>query len=423
MTDLQQVRTASNGSSLYKHVFVCDVLRNFPKDEINCYRLTVSDDICERSISCLVYSVQLNSTECSSQCSLMILISDYTWELEYYNFADRPKPVKDASPVTSSTENSASSNNSRSLPDDHMSNAIADEAGYLTLGEVVDGNREAEKALECDADGYNIIRECVAGHHRWINTNKRSFRPLPVPPVSNSSISRMPSFAATSEFSTPLPALLKPETVRAAETNHSLPNIHPWIQLRNHPNPTTHKRQGESNQIEHMGVVNLPSGHPALSGHTQVRLVRTPWGDMELITLESDLPMFTEYYSRLQLLNVKDNGLGVVGVSAGQADNDSHKYLDILETQETVSKQSLHSTQEEQTDSASYTRSSLNNHLYIFYFGSVELTETATVNPCDYLTVLDIDPEKVATANSGYLTVLGVGCSGSSNESELVIRL
>ncbi|GFO07936.1 hypothetical protein PoB_003444100 [Plakobranchus ocellatus] len=519
VTDLQQVRTASNVSSLYRHAFVCDVLRHFPQDDMNCYRQTVSDDICERRVDCLVYSVQLNSTKCSSKCSLMIWIADYTLDLEYYNFGDRPKPVKDgtcptpeiptstgatfnsitnrwsmnatelndtsidsisdttttsggvvnsistieqskssitlpyigagvgafllivevvtysgclyrkrklkyssaASPVTSSSEISAS-NSSRSLPD-HMTSDDLEAGGYQTLAEAVDGTGDAEEAPECDADVYNIIGECVAGHDRWLNTNTRSCRPLPVPPESDGSISRMSSLAATSEFSRSLPALLQIKTARPAETDLSLPNIQPGTQSCDPPNPTPHKRQAESNQIEHMGMVNLRGGHPALSAHTQVRLVRTPWGDMELITLESDLPVFTEYYSRLQLVNIKDNGLGVVGVSAGQTDNDSHKYLDILETQEAVSQQSLHSTQEEQTDSALYTRSSLNNHLYIFYFGSVELTESATVSPCDYLTVLDIDPEKVVTANSGYLTVLDVDCFSSSTGSELSIKL
>ncbi|GFO07930.1 hypothetical protein PoB_003443500 [Plakobranchus ocellatus] len=195
---------------------------------MNCYRQTVSDDICDRSINCLVFSVQLDSTKGSSQCSSIIWIADYTLDQEYYNFGDRPKP-----------------------------------------------------------------------HHR--NPKREDH-----------------------------------------QQQITVSNIQLQTQSYDRPHPTPHKRQAESNLIEHMGVVNLPSGHPALSGHTQVRLVRTQWGDMELITLESDLAMFTDYYSRLQLLNMKDNELGVVGVSAGQADNDSHKYLDILETQEAVSKQPLH---------------------------------------------------------------------------------
>ncbi|GFO07932.1 hypothetical protein PoB_003443700 [Plakobranchus ocellatus] len=372
VTNFQQVRFASNVSSLYRHAFVCDVLRHFPQDDMNCYMQTVSDDRCDRSINCLVYSVQLNSTKCSSRCSFVAATaseeavnsistieeskSSYTSSYTgagvgafllivatatYSGYRYRKGKLKDsstASPVTSSSEISAS-NGSRSLPDNHTSGDGVAAAGYLTLEELDDRTGDAEQAPECDADSYNIIQECVAGHDRWVNTNTRSCRPLPVAPESNGSISRMPSLAATSELSRSLPASLQIKTARPEETDRSLPNIQPWTQSRNRPKPKPNKRQPESNQIKHMGVVNMRGGHPALSAHTQVRLVRNPWGDMELITLESDLPIFTEYYSRLQLLNMKDNGLGVVGVSAGQTDSDSHKYFDFLETQEELSKQ------------------------------------------------------------------------------------
>ncbi|GFO07931.1 hypothetical protein PoB_003443600 [Plakobranchus ocellatus] len=520
VTNVHQDRAASNVSRFYRHAFLCDFLKHFPEDDMICFRQTASDDTCDRSVSCIVFSVQLNSTKCSSQCILMVSTAPYNMTAEYYNFGDRPRPVKDgtcptpdapsssvvttssvtnkystnviemndtstgsiadaittsggvvnsvrstkgskslsplpyigagvgafffivaiatysgymhrkrklkdstaAGPVTSNSEISAS-NSSRSLPDNHTNNdEEADEAGYQTLDEVVDGAADAEQAPECDADGYNIIRDCAVGHDCWTNTDKKRCRPLPEPPESDGSVPGVLTSAGTLQSSMSLPASSLSKTASLSTADHSLPNDQSRPQSHDRPNPTPHKRQAEPNQIEHMGVVNLKSGHHALSGHTQVRLVRTPWGDMELITLESDLPVFTEYYSRLQLVSMKDDGLGVVGVSTGQADSDSHKYFDVLETQEPVSKQSLQSTQHEQTDSASYTRSSMNSHLYIFYFGFVELTETATVSPCDYLTVLDIDPEKVATANSGYLTVLDIGCSSSSNGSQVSVK-
>ncbi|GFO07935.1 hypothetical protein PoB_003444000 [Plakobranchus ocellatus] len=121
VTNFQQGRSVDDVSSFYKHAFLCDMLRHFPQDDMNCYRQSVSDDRCAPSDNCFVFSIQLDSTKCSSQCSSMIWIADYTLDLEYYNFGDRPKPVKDGTcpapeiptstvATTSSVTNTSSTN-------------------------------------------------------------------------------------------------------------------------------------------------------------------------------------------------------------------------------------------------------------------------------------------------------------------------
>ncbi|GFO11435.1 hypothetical protein PoB_003794000 [Plakobranchus ocellatus] len=307
---------------------------------------------------------------------------------------------------------------SGSLPQDRSNNDEEERVLYQTLDEMADVTRdEGHDVSECDAEGYNIIQDFITGRRQNESRAERVGRPLPNLPSSeiiapSSAIISDSLISSSNGPYTTIPSHPPPGPVGI---NPSVPE-HTSQPSPCRPNPTPHRRMADLKKYEKMGLVYIQGDDPAFKGHTQVKLVRTEWGDLELISLE-DEPIYCNYYSRLQLINLKDDAVGVVGVTDTQTDAHIYNKFQISETETEDSLRNDQSQyiletfnykQAEERDSPSLLKDPPSPYVDIVFFGPLEMVADASFSPCDYLTALDIDPGLNVCTDSGYLTVLDI---------------
>ncbi|KAK3784663.1 hypothetical protein RRG08_054787 [Elysia crispata] len=241
--------------------------------------------------------------------------------------------------------------------------------------------RSPEHLDESDDEGYSTIHD-DAGPEVFprVQTDKRT-RPLPLPPdkqdislrkslpstdatssLEPSSMPRQNSYGAISSYprsitvstsadvpsieisnttlasittdsSTSLTAVLVSPSkittrkaapgVKKSSTQASLPS--PW-----QTNPVPHTFPYRAAQYYYLGLVNIRSGHPSLSIQSQIKLVRKIDRDMELVTMQDDLPVPENLCSGFHLIGLRNGSLCVLGLVTEVPGDDYHRYLRIL---------------------------------------------------------------------------------------------
>ncbi|GFN89677.1 hypothetical protein PoB_001618300 [Plakobranchus ocellatus] len=339
---------------------------------------------------------------------------------------------------TSTIDNS----NNTYLPQDPSSSGEPEEVRYQTLDEVTGDSRDEQTAAGCDNDGYSVIQDCTTecqGEENRMervftgcqqeekrmeraftgcqqeetrmeraitecqqekNRMERACRPLPAPPSAGIIASAIPnSIVPSHPPSSPV------------ELNQSLSDIKSQpLSIR--PNPTPHRGRTDPKKNKEMGLVNIQGDHPAFKGHTHVKLVRTEWGEMELISLE-DEPVFSDYYSRLQLISLKDSAVGVIGLTNSHTDTNFFDIFKITEAEKTnhlrhTPNRSNFENIDHKPSASSHAKEIPNPYVDIVFIGPLEMVRDVGFGPCDYMKVLDIDPGLNASTDSGYLTVLDI---------------
>ena len=323
---------------------------------------------------------------------------------------------------------------------------------YHTLEEMDDLGEHRPDLCDGDEQGYNIISEYDTGGCSLDERRKEmGCRPLPMPPTfgserrfitskpssessagpsmaSNSttgtdafefvpclSMSSSESSAGRSSLSMALnstaeidalefePCSSKPPIITGKPTSFTKP-----VSSLPPPRPHVHVREN----LKFMGLVKLRQDQAMIGHETEVNLIRNQYGSLEPIKDQEELPAITEYYTSLQLIKQKDGSVGVVGLlerrleqvreesSADQhLPNESGEYLTLnpeipSSNPEAVDEKRKSRKDEEDTPNP-----------YIVYFRSVKLDEDVSVNPCDYLTVQDIDPIDLPSGNNGCLAL------------------
>ncbi|GFN89680.1 hypothetical protein PoB_001618600, partial [Plakobranchus ocellatus] len=455
--NVRQVRISSKKSTLYSKAFTCDILHHSPNvDDLNCYRPTDNDNTCKNDARCVTYSVPLNYSTCTFHCPLLVWLNAFSFPLEFENYGDFPKPVKNdkclvpdvpLSPKktttsndfisffsdNTSTPNSTKENNrdsspfpipiaagvgsclvvmsvaafvmhrikhrkqkvkypketnpsapmlgaidslnSTSVPKNPSNSSQPEEVHYETIDEVADGSRDKKHVLECDNDGYNIIQDCMTELQEDGSRAERERRPLPV--VPSDSISKSTVTLTTGLYSTipshppSIPDITSPQSPAISD-------------------PVLHRRAVDLNKHEEMGLINIQGDHPAFKGHTRVKLVRTEWGEMELISLE-DEPVFSDYYSRLQLISLKDSAVGVVGLTGKLTDTEFYDIFKTTEAEkkvflkngsslENVSNQIvLDKNEQKPSDSPTLASELPNPYVNIVFFGPLEMYDSSRI--------------------------------------------
>ena len=290
---------------------------------------------------------------------------------------------------------------------------------YHTLEEMDDLGEHRPDLGDGDEQGYNIISECDTGGRNLDERRKEmGCRPLPMPPnsaserrlITSKSLSESsagPSMASNStaeidefEFG---PCSSKPPIITGKPMSFTEP-------FSCFPPPRPHVRVREN--LKFMGLVKLKQDQAMIGHETEVNLIRTHNGSLELVKDQDKITAFTEYYTSLQLIKQKDGCVGVVGLlerRVGQArdksiagqhlPNDSGEYLTLDAETASFNSNAFNGEWKSRKDEDD------KPNPYIVYFGSVELDEGVSVNPCDYLTVRDIDPIDLPFGNGGYLTL------------------
>ena len=202
------------------------------------------------------------------------------------------------------------------------------------------------------------------------------------------------------------------------------PDIPPRIPL-----PRPHRRRVDLNQHQYVSLVNFrPDPHsPITLNHvTEAKLVRTKEGQLELISVDDELATFTEYYTRLLIINQGQGSLGIVGLLENDTTNsDRREHLDFSDERTghktntsdlAVSSggfQIIEQMTEDEEAIADFDRA-CESFLYVYYIGSLDVGHDIEVSPCEYLTVLDTDASPLSFESGEYLTVLDIDRTNDS---------
>ena len=356
-------------------------------------------------------------------------------------------------PKASSTEYFSDSQN-RGLEDER------DEDQYHEIDDINVGVRSPEHFDEFDNEGYNMVGDEAATVH----IDKKT-RPLPFPPddqdispgeslpstdatssLELSAVPRQNSSGVISSYPRSL-TVSAPSNVPSIESSNtatdsiyteslSFPSasstavlISPG-KLTSDPAPgvnkgsTTHALPSSPSQAssvphkipyspaqyDYLGLVNIRSGHPSLSNQSQLKLVRKKDGNMELVTMQDDLPALENLCSGFQLIGLRNGSLCVLGLVAEAPGDDYHKYFKILK---------LHSDRCPHIDTSSYNNptSTLKpdgdekGPKQAIYLGQLELESDHSVRSTEsggYLKVIDLATAEDCSENGGYLRVLDI---------------
>ena len=329
--------------------------------------------------------------------------------------------------------------------------------GYFTLDEVSSYAEPETNFEELDDEGYNIVQNCATTADGA--KDERRCRPLPQPPVSSSmeqnfdeAKSHSMSMAKTATTSSTKAATRAENTSivnssfaldqqppkchqRQAGANETPDNPRPHRLVRTTgppdippriPLPRPHKRRVDLDQHQYVSLVNLrPNPNsPMTPNHvTEVKLVRTKEGQLELITVDDELAAFTEYYTRLLIIKQGQGPLGIVGLLENDTtDADRCQHLDFSDERTghktntsdlAVSSGGFQIIEQMTEDAIDFDRA-CESFLYVYYIGSLDVGHDIDVSPCEYLTVLDTDATLRSFESGEYLTVLDIDRTNDS---------
>ena len=210
---------------------------------------------------------------------------------------------------------------------------------YQTLDEVVEKVEHPPHIDVLDDQDYTYISDYDTDcHHSDECQISKALRPLPKPPKSRSGTKSIPSecsvetsgvyylssITSTSDTS-PDASFLRPPTLDPDSTQPSNQRLQPLFKPHCQAEttksmafpsvlPRPHKRLVDLKDHKYMGLVKLRQDQAVFGDVTEVKLIRTLTGHLELINAEEELPAFNEYYARLLLINQTGGSLGVVGV-------------------------------------------------------------------------------------------------------------
>ena len=292
---------------------------------------------------------------------------------------------------------------------------------YHTLDEVADNVEHQPPFDKCDEQGYTVISDCDTKDFLSNDSRDRKCRPLPQPPnvrtankiicsepPTDSSAGQCPSlWASNSSAGTDVSSVKPPPYMSTLEDPAS-----PKDSVSSLPPPRPHVRLVNLENLKYMGLVKLRQDQARFGQETEVKLIRTQEGNLELVNVHEELPTLKEYYTNLQLIKQRNGSIGVVGLleavteSAGN-DGSADQPLPIKRSEYVTFDPETPLPRENAVDedANSPCDEEKRSNPCTVYFGSVELNAGVKVNPCDYLSVRDINPSDMSARSDGYLTV------------------
>ncbi|GFS24890.1 hypothetical protein ElyMa_001674100 [Elysia marginata] len=230
---------------------------------------------------------------------------------------------------------------------------------------------------------------------------------------SSSSTSSTSSTVPLLATSTHPNALLGSRTRKPVTNDESASKAMPTQTL---PNPAPHKIPQRENQYDHLGLVNIRSSYQSLSQYSQLKLVRSKQGGIELVTPQDDLPAVEELCSGLQVISLRNGSLCVLGLLEEPPSDDYHKYFKILNMgndqrpRDEASKGSSLKRKKGGLVQDPQQSAGL-PEMQAIYIGSLELENAQTLVSTeygDYLKLVDIDTAEAFSDDGGYLRVLDI---------------
>ncbi|GFS24869.1 hypothetical protein ElyMa_001673400 [Elysia marginata] len=287
---------------------------------------------------------------------------------------------------------------------DETSGDGKEEVGYSLLDEMIMVSEQNAAFLQRGDQGFSFKQNGGMQHvHRDSSRNERlSCRPLPILPKSedeqtylrvlpedilSSGISNFTHLINTTITNNGSTSRLSKPIVSNPSERHVILNSNGLTQtasgsefsnIYDHPLPQPHRRLEHVQDHKPLGLVNL-TPEQALSSHvTEVKLVKTSDGHLELVSGLDESPVFTDYYTRILLIDRNQDGLGVVGLREGTDGIENKTFIPspVSEIQNRLEEKSYKERQFE---------------LEIIYIGSLDLEDDLKIEPCDYLTVLDTE--------------------------------
>ena len=290
----------------------------------------------------------------------------------------------------------------------------AETEAYHTLDEMAIKAEPVASLDESDEEGYQKIKDGNIFNLLPIGRDvKKVCRPLPKKPsqaanvIQESSSDVSPYNALSSPYLKVLDDQISavPNSISKTTSGHELSN--------NPSRPQPHRRMVDLEDHQYLGLVNLRPNE--MFGHmTEVKLVRSKLGNLELVDSHEESPAFADYYTRIQLIQGEDNVLSVVGVlEKTSCDEDKTPRSDNLETPaanvETLTTRCTKDDQSVEMDLP---------NLEIIFIGSLASDQDTDLSPCDYMTVRDIEATCKSSGGYGYLTPLDIDIiKGSHGQS------
>ena len=303
---------------------------------------------------------------------------------------------------------------------------------YQTLDEVTDDIDGQPNGGGVDEQDYDLVMDCDNDVGDECRASKCP-RPLPRPPkpgreenrtrlrtppgtrvakslslikskptaTSDASNLRSPGFSSIStQPSDPRPQpLLKSQCLAETAQSMTFPSVL----------PRPHKRLVDLKDHKSIGLVKLRQDQAVFGEVTEVKLIRTLTGHLELVNIEEELPVFVEYYTRLLLIKSTEGSMGIAGLVDTHEDlSGENKFTQQLppgrgEKKESSGSEIIASSNNKH---ARYSDTVDKPNPTMIFFGSVSLDDDVRVDQSDYLTVLDIDRCDTSTSSDGYQTVL-----------------
>ena len=283
---------------------------------------------------------------------------------------------------------------------------------------------------DCDEHGYTIIHDANTRNSRQDRRDMtRRCRPLPQRPVSTDDASTI----IVSETTASLDQVDSPRSASLSFTGVSSSSLlsSPDSELRNEPRPILvpsrkeltsdyrlsnirprprpHRRLVDLEDHEYLGLVNLRSHHTMFGQVSEVKLVRSALGHLELVSVDDESSAFTDYYTRIR----GDDQLGVAGVVKELPSSESNQLHPDTPRQRCVTHtccpQQPASTEDSCDALVGYPGGEADTmFLEIIYLGSLECEEDIDFSECEYLNVLDTDVKCKVCGGDVYLTPLDV---------------
>ena len=332
-------------------------------------------------------------------------------------FIRKKNKGKEVSQATSGSTSLSPSETTR--PDSSSLETNGDEtetAQYQTLDEMAILAEPVASWEECDEEGYQKIIDGNFRDLRQIGRDmKKVFRPLPKKP--NPAENFMPdSLSDVSPYNSLSSPYLKVLDDQISDVPNSISTTANGHEFSNNPSRLRpHRRMVDLEDHQYLGLVNLRPNEVMFGHVTEVKLVRSKLGNLELVDRHDESPAFADYYTRIQLIEQEDNVLSVLGVLEKRS-NDEDRIARPGNLKKGIEPYTHSSQPPAASDETSTTRWAEDVNpvetdqqcLEIFYFGSLELDEDINLTPCDYMTVLDIEANCKSSGGYGYLTPLDI---------------
>ena len=157
---------------------------------------------------------------------------------------------------------------------------VFDEQGYNVISDY--NSEEPSSVGEFDDKGYLVLSDCNTKELSLDKSRDRNeYRPLPHPPKPETAENLISSEGSSSSAGTDISSVKPPPYLSTLEDPTS-----PKDSVSSLPPPRPHVRLVNLENLKYMGLVKLRQDQTRFGQETEVKLIRTQQGNLELVNVQ-----------------------------------------------------------------------------------------------------------------------------------------